>query len=553
MRNIHVVSVNARSLLRRLPAIGAATFALLVIVLTFAKFANEPLMVGDLSTYVLPADALLRQGDAIYVDFFDIKPPVTYLIFIPWLAVFGKSLLGLWIYYSMWLGVLFLLTWLLLRRFLAGWIALVPFFTLGTTLVAFGMLEEILFITEVVGLAVAFAALLILLKWPSSWISYASAGFLTVAASQTKEVFALTPLILIPAVIFAKQQRLVNAAAFIGGGMTCLALILGSLFWWNPATIPEYLRVLTFKSERFPPPSLGVLAQGIVEIAQEIQAWMPLIALLLGVLLGLKILSRVSPEGAPPVGSPKHDAADRRASWVVGTFAVSILIAFIWQGAPPLVHYAVALVFPLTLVLAPLLRWGITTCHNISRRPVRISLSLLLLVSMLPATSSVLWVGGRSTGLDPIVMGESIGQLEAPEATITYDRIAQLTSEDDCIQVAYGWAASAAYLYSERDPCSRFIVPPLALDQTRIDELQIDLVGNPPSLLVIDSALTGETTYPEEVGSPDDFVFPFQSVAGTCYEPVEGEPTLYLPTQEPMVGLSECIDNEVRAMRALTS
>lgn len=552
-RNIHFVSANCRSLLARIPAIGAAIFALLVIVLTFAKFATEPLMVGDLSTYVLPADALLRQGGVVYVDFFDIKPPVTYLMFVPWLAVFGKSLLGMWIYYSVWLVALLLLTWLLLRRFLSGWVAVVPFFTLGTTVVAFGMLEEILFITEVVGLTLAFAAVLILLKWPTSWISYASAGFLTVAAGQTKEVFVLTPFILIPAVIFLRQRRVMNATAFIGGGVTCLALILGSLLWWNPTTIPEYLRILVFKSDRFPPPSLGEMAQHLVDIAQEIQAWIPLILVFLVVLIGLPILSRVSSQVAPHEGIRGPGADDRRAGWVIGTFAVSILIAFIWQGAPPLVHYAVALVFPLTLVLAPLLQWGITETRNISHQPIRVGVSLLLLVSILPAASSVLWVGGRSTGLNPIALGQSIGQLEAPEATRTYDRIAQLTSEDDCIQVAYGWAASAAYLYSERDPCSRFIVPPLALDQTRIDELQDALVDNPPSLLVVDSALVGETTYPEESGSPDDFVFPFQSVAATCYAPVVGEPTLYLRARESTVALSECIHNEVREMRTLAS
>lgn len=550
---MHFVSANSRSLLTRIPAFGAAIFASLVIVLTFAKFANEPLMVGDLSTYVLPADALLRQGGAVYVDFFDIKPPVTYLMFIPWLAVFGKSLLGMWIYYALWLVALMLLTWLLLRRFLSGWVAVVPFFTLGSTVVAFGMLEEILFITEVVGLTLAFAAVLVLLKWPTSWISYSSAGFLTVAAGQTKEVFILTPLILIPAVIFLRQRRVMDATAFVVGGVTCLALILGSLLWWNPATIPEYLRILAFKGDRFPPPNLGEMAQHLVDIAQEVQAWIPLILMFLAVLIGLQIVSRVSSRVAPHQSIRTLRADDRRAGWVVGTFAVSILIAFIWQSAPPLVHYAVALVFPLTLVLAPLLGWGITETRKVSHQPIRVGLSLLLLVSLLPATSSMLWIGGRSTGLNPIALGESIGQLEAPEATRTYDRIAQLTSDDDCIQVAYGWAASAAYLYSERDPCSRFIVPPLALDQTRIDELQDALVKNPPSLLVVNRALVGETTYPEESGAPDDFVFPFQLVADTCYTPVAGEPTLYLPAKESTVTLSECISDKVREMRSLAS
>jgi hypothetical protein len=339
--------------------------------------------------------------------------------------------------------------------------------------------------------------------------------------------------------------------AFAGGGVFFLIMRLAALAWWNPKTIPEYLQILTFKSERFPPPDLGEIGQQILAITQEVQSWLPLIFVLLVALIGLKIWTRVATPASP--GVDEVDDATRRASWIVGVFALSVVAAFIWQGAPPLVHYAVALIFPLTVVLAPLLRWGLSTTERISSKPIRIGLGLLLLVSVLPAASSALWLGGRTTGVDPIALAQSIEQLESPEATRTYDRIAQLTTEDDCIQVAYGWAASAAYLYSERDPCSRFVVPPLALDQSRIDELQGDLVENPPSILIVDTALAGETTYPDESGSPDSFVFPFEAVAASCYEPVAGEPTLFIPNAKLGIPVSACISREVSTMRNLAS
>jgi len=541
--------MSARSHLGLIPTAAAFAFASLVIVLTFAKFANEPVMVGDLSTYVLPADAFLRQGDAVYVDFFDIKPPVTYLMFIPWLSLFGKSLLGLWIYYVVWLASVFTLTWLVLRHFLSAWFALVPFFSLGATLVAFGMLEEILFITEIVGLTFVILALWLVLRWPNRWVTYALGGFLTVLAGQTKEVFLLTPLFALAGVFCLKAQWRRNLTAFISGGAGAVVVVVASLTLWNSATISEYLRILGFKGDRFPAPSFGAAGQLLIDVGAAVQSWLPLIGLFVAAVIALWLWHRYGSPGQPlPSAEPGRDERD---SWIVGSFAVAILAAFIWQGAPPLVHYAVALVFPITLVIALLMGRSLRLAQSIPNQLLRVTVVTVLLVSILPAVSSGLWVAGRTTGLDVTALARSIQDLESPEATRTYDRIADLVADDECLQVAYGWAASAAYLYSERDPCSRFVVPPLALDDVRIQELQQDLVRNPAALLVVDSRVSGETTYADGLGDPDTFVFPFESVANNCYEQIPDEPTLFAAPEGFGVDLAACIEAELRAMQDL--
>jgi len=541
--------VSTRNYLGLIPAIAAFFFACLVIVLTFAKFANEPVMVGDLSTYVLPADAFLRQGNAIYVDFFDIKPPMTYVMFVPWLAIFGKSLLGLWIYYLLWLASVFILTWLVIRHFLSGWFALLPFISLGATIVAFGMLEEILFITEVVGLTFVILAMWLILRWPDRWISFALAGFLTVLAGQTKEVFLFTPAFVLPAVFLLKEQRRRNVLASVSGGSAALVLVLGSLALWNPFTISEYFRILGFKGDRFPAPNFGTVTQQLIDVGAAVQSWLPLIALFILAVIALGLRNRyVVPKQER---ATDHVSDGKREAWIVGSFAVSILAAFVWQGAPPMVHYAVALVFPVTFVIALLLGKALTSAEDIPSQLIRVGVVVVLLASIFPAVASGLWVAGRTTGLDPTNLARSVQDLESPEATRTYDRIAELVEDDECIQVAYGWAASAAYLYSERDPCSRFVVPPLALDDARIEELQEDLVGTPPSLLVVDGRVSGETTYDDALGDPDTFVFPFESVAANCYEQVTEEPTLFVARDGSGVELSACIEAELQAMQDL--
>ena len=531
-----------------LPPLIAGVLGALVIVLTFAKFSDEPLMIGDLSTYVLPADFYLRQRDLVYVDFFDIKPPLTYMIFVPWLFLFGKSLLGLWAYYFVWLTLLMIITWFIMRRFLNGWLALIPYFSLSATLVAFSMLEEILFITEVVGLVLALGGLLVLLAWPKSWPAYAIAGLLMVMAGQVKEVFILTPLAVIPAIIIIKQDVLRRVLGFISGSVLALLAVLLGLALWGVPTIPEYLRVLQFKSDRFPAPGPREVLASSTEVATAILSWMPLlwISIAVGVLSLVRLL--LNSRGSQSRTVPGSEI--RSSRWVTSVFASAIVAAFLWQGAPPLVHYAVALVFPIMIVLAMLVGWCSGAWESSGSRYAKPVFTALVLVGILPAVSSGLWLGGRTTGLQPSVIVANIQNLESDEARRMYTRIVELTTPGQCIQVAYGWAATAAYVYTERDPCSRFVVPPLALDPERIREFQEDLIANPPAALVVDERLTGETTYPDEAGDPDSFVFPFQQVAQTCYQPVPGESVIFTPVYESEMMMSRCIADLVELNRA---
>ena len=75
--------VATRGWLERIPAVLAAAGSVVVVALAYGVFADRPAIEADLSTYLLPGRALLEGGGSLYVDYFDIKPPLTYALLVP--------------------------------------------------------------------------------------------------------------------------------------------------------------------------------------------------------------------------------------------------------------------------------------------------------------------------------------------------------------------------------------------------------------------------------------------------------------------------------------
>jgi hypothetical protein len=117
--------------------------------------------------------------------------------------------------------------------------------------------------------------------------------------------------------------------------------------------------------------------------------------------------------------------------------------------------------------------------------------------------------------------------------------------EDSGLGLAQWWRHF--YWYSDRDPCARFIVPPLALSPELSAEYRQTLVDSPPSVIVFDPTLVSETTVPAGDGSADTTIVPFARIVASCYRPVPGHPTLYLPSTDRSE-MSACIAREVAEM-----
>ena len=525
----------------RVPAIAAAIGTVIVIALAYGVFADRPILEADLSTYLLPGRGLLDGSGSLYVDYFDIKPPLTYAPLVPWLWVVGPGLLGWWILYAALLFAMFAAQWLLLRTVLSPWLSLWLFASMALVMVGAAVLEELFFITEVMGLVLILIGLRIALLATPTWLF--TGALLITMAGQVKEVFILAPLALVPLIFNDPRQRWRNLAAVVAGGVTAAVIVILTLVAWGSGVFAAYLEVLQLKSSRFPPPTAGELSQSIGEYAGELFSWLPLLVVFVVTAVVITIIQKRN-----SAAGENNDAPRSVTRWAFALVFVAIALGFVWQGAPLIRHYAVAVIPPLFLMLAAVMAWIWPKARALPRAWAVIAPAVLL-VGTAPAVGYVLWAGGAITGYSPSRLIAAAQNLESSESLEVFAQIAQATSEQDCIQVAYGWSASAYYWYSEREPCARFIVPPLDLSPELRTEYQEALINSPPPLLVVDTAFTAETTVDEAEGTPDEVFFPFQQVARQCYRPLDGSDILFVPTSEDPSATSDCIADQVRAMR----
>lgn len=534
-------------ILPRLPAGIAAVGFAVTVTLAFQVFSSDRVIEGDLSTYLLPAKYAAEGWGTLYVDVFDLKPPLVFSVMVPWVGAAGWSLAGLWLLYAALLGLVGAAFWLLLRSMLGPWWALAAFASACLVLVGFGMLEEILFTTEVLGLALVLWAMWIGARAQRRWPLFV-AGLLAGLAGQAKEVYLLAPLALIPLALRgqADARRRWGRVAALGGGLaTALALTLAVLVLWGPGTVSAYLGILGFKSRRFPAPDASTLAERLAEAMGAVSQWLPLAIVTIGTALVLAIAARVR---ARAPGDPERGSAHDAVGMASVTLVVVVLAGLAWQGAPVVLHYAIALVFPAMLALAALIRWGRDAAVELElSRPLGIAASIALLAGLVPSAGALAWSAGRAISVDPVGVVAAATELERPGDLAVFSRISDLAGPGSCIQVAYGWTAPAYYLYADRPACSRFAVPPLALDASLRSEHQQALIERPPAVLVLDPALRGETALPEDEGTPETSIFPFEAVAETCYEPVSDAPLLYVPRGAPEVTAS-CIAARVAEM-----
>lgn len=511
------------SVMRWLPTVVALTVGLLLVTFTVGVFAGQHLVGPDVSTYLLPAVERTRGLGSVYVDFLDIKPPLTYALFVPWVALLGSSLADLWVLYIVLLGAVLVAFWLLLRQVVDPWVAAVLFTSCAVVVVWTAMLEVFFFVTEVIGMVPILWGLVIAWRFSNRFAGMVASAFLLTAAGQVKDVYLFAPLALVP-LLWASSHRTRAFASWAIGVLGAVVLTVGVLLWWDRAAPRAYLEVVGIKGDRFPVPTPMELAQNLGQYAAAVLSWLPLLGLLLlGIALPL-VARRVRP--SLETNEARSPWRVTPQEWVLLLTPGTILVGFLWQGADLAQYFALTVVFPLFVALAVLVSHALRAAH--AQPPaVRWVATVLILAGVLPPLAGVLWFLGRTTSIEPRADMARIAASESPEDVGLFTAIRELTPSDGCLHVAYGWDASVYYLYSGVPPCTRFTAPPLAsASETLAVELRDTLVRRPPDVMVMDAS--GMNSAAGVTGVIERRFLPLDVVARECYGQTSLSPLVFV-------------------------
>jgi hypothetical protein len=435
--------------------------------------------------------------------------------------------------------------WFLLRKVLTPWPALGIFAIGAVVLVGGGYLEDLFFVTESIGLVLIFVGVLVAFKFRSRPAGLLVAALLLGSAGQIKEVF-----------IFAPVSLIFLASRYPSGwrkGVTWLGIgwlsagVVAALYLITSGTgvFAAYLEVLGFKSAEFPRPGVADLVSDAGEMFMTLQGqWIPgifIFVLATPIIFGLVRFKR-----------QKSELEEIPTTWkspleqTITVLWLTIVVGLLWQGRGMYGHYALPFLFTTLLMISILLAADIRNLKILASENLARLLSVLIVISLFPSITYVMWVGGRANSFDLERLVTSASNLESEENLRIFNEISNQTMRGDCIEVAYGWAASSYYLYSGRQPCSRFIVPALWTNSELQAELRSDLMLTPPALLVIDPSARREISVRgKDITAIDKEVFPFENVARQCYMQSDIDPILWTAALGSRAAMSTCIQQQL--------
>lgn len=471
-----------------LPPLLATVIAITVTLLAYQTYAGQQVIGADLATYVLPGWSWLHGQGAPYSEFFDVKPPLTFAFFIPWMFVFGKSLAGFWLLYLLCLGVFFASFWLVVRKVAHSWLALLIFASFSAVTVGLGLLEDLFFVTEVIGFDAVFLGFLFIARTnPKIWHYFASA-FLMGCAGQIKELFILTPLVVFIAALRKSDHRRKAVLWSISGCASAIILTIAVLLFWGLDSFHSYIETLGFKREMFPAPSITEVPNlvGTLIWAVQTQALPGFIFLILVTFVVL-------------IWKKQTRRLIELASWLglrglVAILSLLTLAGYLWQGHGFYGHYALSALVPIYLLVALCGSIILRSFNAQGKRSVIFSW-ILIFVLVAPMPSIVSWDLGRTRSISIVEPIRGVTELESPSALARFENIHGSLSDSECLYVMNGWAAPAQYLYANVQACTRFIVPPLTLSPLLRDELVSTLEKNPPRVMIVDPSLAYEADH----------------------------------------------------------
>ena len=515
---------------------GSVLFIGLVVVIPIAR--NHGLISTDEASWVAPAVAIVRGTGAPYVNYFDVKPPGLVFFFVPWIALFGASMKSLVV-----LDVLLLvgnlsLFFYLLRRLASPLLRDVVY---GVSLVAaFGLqLFSGEFVqSETVGSFLLLLALAVVLRFRARPQAFLLAGALCALASQVKEVWFFCVIAFAVFALMETPGRWRKLASLVAGWVGMLGLLVAGLVALGAAG--AYLDVLTYKGTTFPLPGLVAGAREAVKVVRTESATVYWLWPALPILLGLALYSRVRVIGA--ISALREILGFKESAALLAFLTWLCLVpGYVWQNKPVQGHAFVMLFYPFVFfTTAALVYVGHSFSDSKSWKLLkpRGVIASVLVLSLIPSTTVAGGLGDRyqeirGTPLDTLLKMESSASMQK------YAVIESHLTGTGCLQVAYGWDAGAANIYTGVNPCSRYFLSDLITNSVVANEFRRDMTAKPPDVIVYETDMTDLN-----VQWFEETVFPYSRVLADCYNPTD-TPTVFT-ARYAAAEQSRCIGDQLK-------
>lgn len=517
--------------------------SLLVIFLFFAHILSLSRVVGDSASHLLLAVSPILKIGSPYKNFWDIKPPMLPSVLYIWSNIFGFGFLSIRIFSIIMEVLLVVLIYLLYKKLFKT--PVFEFIYLSTVLILLSSnLNTLMISTENLGLLFSIAGLLMLLKTGNGFTKFIFAGFLFFASSQSKEPYSLTIISTIPLLIKPLVQKRIgiffkNTCTIILGVLLCLTVIvfyLGLL-----GSLNNYLEVLKFKQIFFPLtfdrlwmnllPAIFASEHAFIEFSKGIS--LSIIIVLASFLLTNKFkksLAIDSKKYTIKVNSFIISDSSNISKYVVLFYSIGSFLGF-GLGATFGSHYLIQVVVPFYLIaglsISYLFNNSVFLLHK-SKRYFFISLILLLLSTVIflpkrPYFSSYLIKNIKLNSEDSIHGSEK--------------RITELTTQDQCVLIVYGWGNGENYLYSRRRPCTRFFLPNIVVFDWQKTEYKKSILENPPAAVIYHTEQSDMDTTKFEKE-----VINLNKILRNCYVKDSKEVTVYIPKTGDTESLKKCLN-----------
>lgn len=494
---------------------------------TDGHFARANRLGSDGATFVLTATAHNFGLGVPYKDYWEYRPPGYYLLIDLWSRAFGTTVLSFKILESLVRFLIGIQICFLLRKIFSPFQALIVSFI--TLAVFFSPVFGTLLYPEAYCIFFSLAALLSLFYIQNLSLRFLLASFFFSVSMQLKDVFAGATLALIPPfislLILHHYRSFFKAIAFsILGFILPIAAV--SYYLINLNAFNAYQEVLRHKAALYPlniwtGDLLGKYifffwgSKEYITIFRNIGLFLlisPILIILVSFikkrLPSLKIQNYILilyiPRLKLSINSPSLTLTTI-IFYVIGSFfGPSLMKTF----SP---HYVLAVIIPTYLF------WAIITLmiENFSRTLFRqIPKHLIFLLLSFALLFPQQWVTVEYQKLPLNIFTSAYKNMLQPESDLLVEKYISLkTKPSDCILSVYGWKSSDAYLFTGRQPCTRFFIPNVVEADWQKKEYRNTILNNPPQAVVY--------SYSEADMDPLRFereVINFSRILNHCYQ-----------------------------------